>query len=82
MENNFFVGQAEFKTGHVLKKDLSLFISGNDRSEIYEVFDSITNAIEYAKKMNSKYPEIEYWVENNSRKTIFYISQKEIKFYE
>lgn len=82
MENQFFVGQAEFKTGHVLRKDLSLFVSGGDKDEIYEMFDSKNNAIEYAKKMNSKNPEIEFWVENNSRKTVFYISQKEIKFYE
>jgi hypothetical protein len=82
MENQFYVGQAEFKTGIVLKKDLTLFINGGDKNEIYEMFDSETNAIEYAKKMNIKNPEIEYWVENNNRKTVFYISQKEIKFYD
>jgi len=82
MENQFYVGQAEFKTGHVLKKDLTLFLNGGDKNEIYEMFDSETNAIEYAKKMNIKNPEIEYWVENNNRKTVFYISQKEMKFYD
>ena len=51
MEKQFFVLQAEFKTGHVLKKDLSLFISGGDMNEVHEIFNSKSDAIEYAKKM-------------------------------
>lgn len=79
MENQFFVGQAEFKTGHVLRKDLSLFKTGGEREEIYEAFNSEIEAKNYAMKKNSENPEIEYWVENKIGKTIFYVSKNEVK---
>lgn len=82
MENLFYVSQAEFKTGHVLKKDLSIFISGNDMNEVYQIFDYKCDAIEYAKKMQHENAEIEYWVRNSSEKTVFYISKNETKYYE
>lgn len=82
MENHFFVVQAEFKTGHVLKKDLSLFISGGDLHEVHEIFNSKSEAIDYAKKMQRENSEIEYWVKDSSDKTIFYTSIKETINYE
>lgn len=82
MENQFFVGQAEFKTGHVLRKDLSLFKTGGEKEEIYEVFNTEIEAKNYAKKKNTENPEIEYWVENDNGKTIFYVSKNEVKEYD
>ncbi len=82
MENLFYVFQAEFKTGHVLKKDLPIFITGNDMNEVYQIFESECDAIEYAKKMQRENLEIEYWVKNSSEKTVFYISKNETKYYE
>ena len=82
MENQFFVLQAELKTGHVLKKDLTIFTSGGDMSEVYQIFETKIQGIEYAKLKQSENPEIEYWVNDSNNQTIFYISKNETKYYD
>ena len=36
-ENQFAVGKAEFKTGHVLNNDGTIYYSGSEESKMYEI---------------------------------------------
>lgn len=66
----FAVGQAEFETGIVLKKDGTYYNNTEDISEIYTIFDSLENAKAYAVKTVMDKPIIECWVSNSKGETV------------
>jgi hypothetical protein len=74
-ENQFAVGKAKFETGTVLNNDGTIHRSGNDEIEIYEIFNNYNFAKEFAILKVSNNPEIECWIENAKRETVFYIDK-------
>lgn len=63
-ENQFAVGKAKYSTGIVLRNDGEIYISGQSKNEMYEIFENYQEAeIFIFKKINSN-PEIECWIVN------------------
>ncbi len=60
--NQYAIGQAEYKTGHILKTDRTLYLQDG---EVYLIFDSKESAIAYVVRTVNENPEIECWIENN-----------------
>lgn len=80
-ENQFAVGQAELATGHVLQKDGSLYISGSDITNVYEIFNSYEAAQKFAITKVKNDPKVECWIINFLGKTLFvYDTEGERKF--
>lgn len=52
----FIVGHAELAAGHVLKPDRSLYLQ---EGEVYLIFDSKNEAMNYMVKTIEDHPEIE-----------------------
>ncbi len=70
-KNQFAVGTAKLATGHVLKKDGSYFLAGDEISEIYEVFDSYEEAKKIVVDRVSEKSEIECWIIDSEGKHLF-----------
>ena len=47
-KHQYAVAQAEFATGHVLKKDKTLFLVGDDSKDAFEIFNSYKQAEEFS----------------------------------
>ncbi len=43
-ENECSVLIAEYSTGHVYKKDLTIFLDGEDENEIFQIFENFDKA--------------------------------------
>jgi len=61
-ENQFAVGKAAFASGHVLRNDGSLFKTGEDLKEMYEIFDSYEEAKGFSLQKIKNNAEIECWI--------------------
>jgi hypothetical protein len=61
-ENQFAVGKAALGTGHILKNDGEIFKIGENINEMYEVFESYEEAIEFSLQKIKSNPEIECWI--------------------
>lgn len=59
IENKCSLLIAEYATGHVFKKDLTLFSKADDESDVYLLFNSYENAEEYAQNFIKSRPEFE-----------------------
>ena len=56
---------AEYATGHIFKKDLTIFLKGQDESEVFQVFDNFEVALEFAQTFIKIRPEFECSIYNN-----------------
>jgi hypothetical protein len=61
-ENQFAVGKAEYATGHVLRNDGTIYSSGQDINEMYEVFDNYIEARDFTIQLIGQKPTIECWI--------------------
>jgi len=67
---------AEYTTGHVFKKDLTLFLNGQNENEVYQVFDTFESAKEYALNFIQKTPEFECSIYNYNGKHLATFDKK------
>ena len=73
--NQFALLMANIQTGHVLKKDHSLFLANSDTEAIFEVFDAFDRAKNFAQKKISEYPQIECVIYDHANKALYYCSK-------
>lgn len=50
---------AELATGHIFTKDLTLFLKGENESNLFQIFDSFQEAKEFALDFVSSNPKFE-----------------------
>ena len=50
---------AEYATGHVCKKDLSVYRNFEDKNEVFQIFDTEKEARQFATGLISKKPDYE-----------------------
>lgn len=62
--NQFAVGHALYSTGQILEKDKTSFHLG--KGEVYLIFDSKPEALNYMKRTVTDMPNIECWMEDSS----------------
>ena len=65
-ENKCSVLIAEYATGHVFKKDLTLFLKGDNEKEVYQLFDNFHNAENFALNFINSKPEFECTIYNDN----------------
>ena len=70
-QHQYAVGQAEFSTGHVLKNDRSLFLTGDDIKDAFEIFNSYDQAKGFCFKKVQDNPEIECYIYDYAGQVIF-----------
>ena len=58
-ENKCSVLIAELATGHVFKKDLTLFLNGQHENEVFQVFETFQSARNFALDFIAKAPDFE-----------------------
>jgi hypothetical protein len=58
-ENKCSVLVAELTTGHVFKKDLTLFLEGDNEGEVFQEFDNFAAAKDFAIKLINSKPQFE-----------------------
>jgi len=63
-ENRCSIIIAEHKTGHVYKKDLTLFQNGDRECDVFLLFDNFNNAKEFALNFIKNQPEFECSIYN------------------
>jgi len=69
----------QVKTGHVLNLSMELYLG---EGEIYHVFNSLKEAINFAKEKINEDSEIESWIMAEKNKAIKYITSVEEKEFE
>lgn len=69
--HQYAVGRAELATGHVLKRDGSLFQQDEDFNEIFDIFNSLEEAKAFAELKTELNPELECWIINAAGITIY-----------
>ncbi len=57
---------AEYATGHVFKKDLTLFLNGDDEQEVFKLFDNFYEANSYILNFIKANPEFECSIFNDN----------------
>ena len=57
---------AEYATGHVFKKDLTLFFKGNNEQEVYQLFDNFYNAENFVLNFIESKPKFECSIYNHN----------------
>ncbi len=75
-QNQVAMNFAKVDTGHVLKINKDLYTG---EGEIYQVFDSLKTAKNYAKEKTNEDSSIECWIMTEKNKAIFYINSSEEK---
>jgi len=55
---------AKFDTGHILKKDLTFFLNGENELDIFQIFDDFTDAKEFVNRFIKCNPEFEGTIYN------------------
>lgn len=70
-QDQYAVGQAELSTGHVLKNDKSLFLTGDNIKDAFEIFNSYDQAKEFGIKKVQTNPEIECYIYDYTGQVIF-----------
>ena len=63
-ENNCSVLISEYATGHVFKRDLKLFLIGEDENEVFQIFDNFSNAKDFVLSFIKSNPEFECTIYN------------------
>ncbi|GAB3025610.1 hypothetical protein GCM10027051_32960 [Niabella terrae] len=58
-ENKCSILIAEYATGHVLKKDLTLFLNGDNEQEVFKLFDNFSDAQHFVLNFVKGKPEFE-----------------------
>ena len=58
-ENKCSVLIAEYATGHVCKKDLTLFLKGHNEDEVFQLFETFQDAKEFALNFITNTPDFE-----------------------
>lgn len=71
--HQFSVGHALHATGQVLEIDKKSFFLG--KGDVYLIFDSELEALEYMKQTILEMPDIECWMEDSSGKHIVTIGR-------
>lgn len=61
---------AEYATGHVFKKDLTVFLTGDDENEAFQVFDNVNAAKAFVLNFIKKRPEFECSISDHKGKHI------------
>ncbi|WP_286971206.1 hypothetical protein [Flavobacterium sp. UBA4854] len=75
-ENQFAVGQAEYSTGIILKKNNQYYNSEEDILEVYSIFENLDLAKKFTEQGISKNPNIEYFIHNHKAETVYIVDQK------
>ncbi|QLC66987.1 hypothetical protein LPB248_11970 [Flavobacterium sp. LPB0248] len=75
-ENQFAVGQAEYTTGIILKKNNQYYNSGEDILEVYSIFESLDSAKAFTEEGISKNSNIEFFILNYKSETVYIVDQK------
>ena len=57
---------AEYATGQVFKKDLTLFIKGDNEQEVYQLFDNFHSAENFVLNFIKSNPEFECAIYNDN----------------
>jgi hypothetical protein len=80
-DKQFAVGKAELATGHVLRNDDSLYMTGQELNDMYEIFESYDEAKEFSLRKIKAKPEIECWiVDSKGNHVITYDKNGERKY--
>ncbi|MDN3657235.1 hypothetical protein QWZ08_16415 [Ferruginibacter paludis] len=74
-EQQFAIGSAEFSTGHILKKNGELFLTGDDFNDFWQIFNSFEQAKAFIIEKISRNRTIECWVIDFTGKTIFFYNK-------
>ncbi|MEI6410748.1 MAG: hypothetical protein WCR52_15270 [Bacteroidota bacterium] len=69
-ENKCSVLIAELATGHVFKKDLTLFLNGRHENDVFQVFETIQSAKNFALDFIAKAPDFECSIFDNRREPL------------
>lgn len=65
-ENKCSILIAEYTTGHVFKKDLTLFLKGDKEEEVYQLFENIYAAEIFVLHFIKSHPEFECSIYNHN----------------
>jgi hypothetical protein len=57
---------ADYATGHVLKKDLTLFLNGDKEEDVYQLFENFYEAENFVLKFLKTKPEFECSIYNHN----------------
>lgn len=57
---------AEYATGHVFKKDLTLFLKGDSEGDVYQLFDNFLDAENFVLNFIKSKPEFECSIYNHN----------------
>ena len=57
---------AEYATGHVFKKDLTIFLDGQNEKDVFQTFGNFSAAAEFAKTLIKSRPEFECSIYNHA----------------
>jgi len=69
--HQYAVGQAELKTGHILKNNKSLFLVGDDNNDAYQIFNFYEQAKEFSITRVNDNPDIECWIYDHTGQVTF-----------
>jgi len=75
-ENQFAVGQAEYTTGIILKKNNQYYNSGEDIHEVYSIFENLDLAKSFTEQGISKNSNIEYFIINHKGESVYFVDPK------
>ncbi|MBF4472545.1 hypothetical protein [Flavobacterium sp. HJJ] len=64
-ENKCSILIAEYATGHVFKKDLTIFSKGQNDKEVYQLFDNFYDAESFVFNLIKSKPEFECSIYNH-----------------
>lgn len=70
-ENKCSVLIAEVATGHIFKKDLTLFLKEQNESDLFQIFDSFQEAKNFALNFVETNPKFECVIYDWSGKALF-----------
>ncbi len=65
-ENKYSILIAEYATGHVFKKNLTLFLNGDNEEDVFLLFDNFHIAKNFAIKLIQSKPEFECAIFNHN----------------
>ena len=65
-ENKCTILIAEYATGHVYKKDLTLFLNGDNEEDVYQLFENFDDAEIFVLNFIKRKPEFECSIYNHN----------------
>ena len=63
-ENKCSILIAAYATGHVFKKDLTLFLIGDNEQDVFQLFDNLNTAKEFVINFIKCRPDLEFSIYN------------------